>query len=163
MFRAVASVLIVSFACQPVLAQVMAPFGESVGDQEMQHLLITLKDSKMRINGRLVLIEPEKLVFQRDGRIFDLPRRNVSRVEIIERDTPIDGAIMGGAFVAACARWWCGDESTTNRGAIAAAGILGGLLWGWIDSRHPTKKVIFKGGGGPLRSDRASLAVTFRF
>ena len=67
----------------------------------------------------------------RENRLFELSRQAVRRVEIIERDSAVDGAILGGAFVAACARWWCGDESTTNRGKILAAGLVGASLWGW--------------------------------
>ncbi len=133
-----------------------------------QRVFVKLTDSKHEIPGRLVSLTAETLsIDSRDGRM-DVPLTRVLRVDKKVHDSLLNGAILGMLYVAACAKWWCGqgasghDHATTSDVLLGAA--VGAGVGAWWDSMFERRVTIYNGPGQAApHSPGMALRVQLRF
>ncbi len=84
-----------------------------------------------------------------EKRRVDLPLHRVLKIEKKVNDTVLDGALLLGLFVAACAKWWCaqGTSSGPNLPEDIYIGFgVGALAGAGLDSQIYRRSVIFTAG-----------------
>jgi hypothetical protein len=142
--------LALTLAAAPCRAQQSMPQAADNPDSKREKVFVQLAGSDDEIRGRLLHLDSQTLSVEVDNRKADFPLDRVLRIEKKKHDTVLDGALLFAAFLAACARWWCGQgldsEPSVPRDVFAAAGA--GALYGagidWLITRRTT---IFEAGG----------------
>jgi hypothetical protein len=152
--------------CAPANAQERTSSADE--KQTLQRVWVKLADSNKELNGRLLKLD-EHMVSIEIGRAsgvkkVDVPLASVLRIRQKERDSLIEGALLMGAYVAACQIWWCGqglDKAPGAGQAILGVGV-GAAIGAFLDSRIYRRKTIFE-ATGPGSSPKASVSLTLRF
>ena len=75
---------------------------------------MTLVDAESELRGRLLRLDPQWLSIEVEKRRIDLPLHRVLKIEKKVNDTLLDGALLLGLFVAACAKWWCAQGAPSG-------------------------------------------------
>jgi hypothetical protein len=142
-----------------------APAGD---EQTLQRVWVKLADSKKELSGRLLTLDKDvvSIEIKRNAGVerLDLPLARVARVRQKVPDSVIEGALLMGAYVAACQIWWCAQGLAEAPGAghaILGVGV-GAAIGAFLDSRIYRRKTIFA-ATGPGSSPKASVSLTLRF
>ena len=142
-------------------------------DTKVERVTVKVAGSTREIRGRLLHLDSKTLTVDVDShggdgvaarKRLDLPLERVVRIDVEAHDSVIDGAILGAVFLAACAKWWCGQGTSSPpelpRDAWIGAG-LGALVGASIDARFFRRTTIYQASGsaGP---QPAGAGVSFR-
>lgn len=151
-------------AAAPCRAQDALPYRAATTREKV---FVTLVDAEDELRGRLLRLDPQWLSIEVEKRQLDLPLHRVLKIEKKVNDTVLDGALLLGLFVAACAKWWCaqGAPSGPNLPEDVYIGFgVGALLGAGLDSLIYRRSAIFAAGEAP-RGDplRAAVALRIRF
>jgi hypothetical protein len=155
------------------------PSTESVLDEadvKVERVVVTLTGAEREVRGRLLRLDAQTLTIEIDNndgdglparKKVDLPLTRVLQVDVVKRDSLIDGAILGAVFVAACARWWCAQgadrPAEIPRDVWIGAGV-GALVGAGIDAALFRRTTIYRAGGSsPPLMPGASVSFRLRF
>ena len=163
----VTTALLALICAAPAAAQ--DPPTVSAGDEQtLERVWVKLTDSKKELSGRLLALDNDvvSIEIKRNARVerLDLPLARVQRVRQKVRDSVVEGALLMGAYVAACQIWWCAqglDEAPGAGQAILGVGV-GAAIGAFLDSRIYRRKTIFE-ATGPGSVPKASVSLTLRF
>lgn len=171
----VTHVVIAVLAVGPVSAQETTAQREpqrapKSGAVTMDRVSVRVAGSAREIRGRLIHLGSHTLTLQVDNdadggparATIDLPIGRVLQIDREEHDPLLDGAILGAIFLAACAKWWCGQGTSGPAPSPWLGAGLGALVGAGIDSALYGRTMIF-GPGTPPRAGAARVGVTFAF
>jgi hypothetical protein len=130
-----------------------------------ERVIVKVAGPEREIRGRLLRLDSQALSLQLDDRRVDFPVDQVLQIDVVRRDSVINGAIFGALYAAACMAWWCqqGLDSSTGQGpldAVAAIG-MGALVGAGIDVLFNKRTTVFKAGNSP-GPQPFNAAVSFR-
>jgi hypothetical protein len=151
-------------AAAPCLAQDAMPDRTTT---KREKVFVTLVDAEDELHGRLLRLDSRSLSIEVEKRRVDLPLHRVLKIEKKVNDTVLDGALLLGLFVAACAKWWCaqGTSSGPNLPEDIYIGFgVGALAGAGLDSQIYRRSVIFT--AGEVRQSepvRAAISLRVRF
>ena len=148
-------------AAAPCLAQDATPDRITT---KREKVFVTLVDAEDELHGRLLRLDSQSLSIEVEKRQVDLPLHRVLKIEKKVHDTVLDGAVLLGLFVAACAKWWCaqGASSGPNLPQDIFIGFgVGALVGAGLDSQLYRRSPIFTAGEAP-RGEPLRAAITFR-
>ena len=77
-----------------------------------EKVFVTLVDAEDELHGGLLRLDSQSLSIEVEKRRVDLPLHRVLKIEKKVHDTVLDGAVLLGLFVAACAKWWCAQGAS---------------------------------------------------
>jgi hypothetical protein len=145
-----AHVLAALVAASSAWAQEPATDVPNKRDTGNQRVIVKVADTRREVRGRLLRLDSETLSLRTDHAPVHLPLDRVLRIDVIERDSLVNGAIFGAIYVAACARWWCrqgtSGPSHIPRDILLGAGA-GALAGAGIDALRNKRRTIFEAGG----------------
>jgi hypothetical protein len=118
-------------------------------------LRIVVEGEPRPLRARLIDWSGAAMRVQPDARVPDgvppavlsVPWASIERVEVEERDSLLEGAVLGALYFAACARWWCNQGTSASslspgRRTLAGAG-LGVAIGAAIDASLFRRRTIF--------------------
>src|SRR5262245_29066261 len=102
-------------------------------DARSPRVTVKLADSTREIRARLIDLNEQTMTIRMSvpGRdpsrslgIVHIPMHNVVRIDAEDHDSVLNGAILGGLVLAACAKWWRRDPWIgAGVGALAGASV----------------------------------------
>jgi hypothetical protein len=151
-------------------AQPPAPHGvrAEAGDAaSRERVAVVLRGSNRTIRGTLVALDAGELRLRVDGKPVALPLSQIVRADVEVRDSLKNGALLGAAYLVACAIWWCGqglDEPVDLPLAIVANAAAGALAGAGIDALVYRRTPLYRAGtSARAAAPAAAVAFTIRF
>jgi hypothetical protein len=118
-----------------------------------ERVIVKVAGPEREFRGRLLRLDSQSLSLQLDDRRVDFPVDQVLQIDVVRRDSLINGAVFGALYVAACMAWWCqqGLDSSEGQGPLdVVAGIgMGALMGAGIDALFKKRTTVFRAGGSP--------------
>ena len=164
---AVSTVFVWSLA-YAVMCAAQAPASPQLDAQ--RRVTVVFQGSKHVLRGRLVGRDANTLVIELDNPDHDggpkrvrreIPMSLVKRVDAEHHDSVINGGILGALYLAACAKWWCGQGTSGPPPNPWAAAALGAVVGASFDAAFYGRTPIFE--AKPTTAARLGPAFGFRF
>jgi hypothetical protein len=133
-----------------------------------ERVIVKVADPDREFRGRLLRLDSQTLSLQLDDRRVDFPVDQVLKIDVVRRDSLINGALFGALYAAACIKFWCGQglDSPSEQGPLdVVMGVgMGALVGAGIDALFTKRTTVFRAGGSPGREPlNAALAFRVRF
>lgn len=96
-------------------------------------------------DGKLLLVKDDELTILRSGRPLVIPRASIARVERRQRDSPVEGALLG-ALIGLAAMGAGAGQGCSSVGAECIGGFMGiyAGLGALIDWQHVGRRTVYK-------------------
>lgn len=155
------------FAVMPWAAPARAQPAPPPPPAEKQFARARVMLADREVHGRLIRFDSQTVTIEVDKRQFDLPMADVRQIDVKERDSLRNGALFGALYVAACAKWWCGQgldgPSEGSMHVVLGAG-MGALVGAGIDALFSRRKTLYKAGVAlEPRPLKGGIAFSLRF
>lgn len=167
-FSTSATMAIAILLTNPAWAQAPAPAAPPQPARQGQSVAIQEVGTPSEVRGRLVHLGTDVVTILRGTQQIDFPLERVSKVQVLERDSVVNGAVTGALIAGLWCLLVCGQgldsSDQLSQVALANAG-LGALIGGAIDWKHTGRRTIYepqaKHAGPPGLGRAVSFSVRF--